>query len=86
MHAYKFFGCQLNEDSKAVNSLLFSCPQTFDCSRQEKHPNNINIQGWKVYNWDPERLEQGAPYLRPWSDALTTRPSQHKVYTLNLNH
>ena len=46
---------------------------------------NINIQGWKVYNRDPERLEQGAPYLRPWSDALTTRPSQHNVYTLNLN-
>ena len=24
---------------------------------------NINIQGWKVYNWDPERLEPGATYV-----------------------
>ena len=24
---------------------------------------NINIQGWKVYNWDPEGLEPGAPYV-----------------------
>ena len=45
LHAYKLFGCQLNGDSKAVNSLLFSCPQTFDCSRQEKHPNKHKHPG-----------------------------------------
>ena len=44
---------------------------------------NINVQGWKVYNWDLERLKPGGPVR--WSDALTTRPSQHNVYTLNLN-
>ena len=44
---------------------------------------NIDIQGWKAYNWDSERLEPAPP--RPWSDALTARPSQHDVDTLNLN-
>ena len=24
---------------------------------------SINIQGWKVYNFDPERLEPGATYI-----------------------
>ena len=40
---------------------------------------NISIQGWKAYNWDPERLEPGAPL------PTSLVRSQYNVYNLNLN-
>ena len=38
----------LNVDSKIVNSLLFSCTQTIDCSGQKTRPNKHQHPGVEI--------------------------------------